>query len=294
MPKPFPIVISTWPFGLPANEAAWTVLSSDGSALDAVIAGATQCEDDPSVHSVGLGGLPDASGEVTLDASVMDHAGRCGAVACLKRVQNAAKVARLVMERTPHVMLVGGAATEFALANGMPESDPLTDEARRRYEEWKNEHKSPTAAAGHDTIGLLAIDSAGQLAGACTTSGLAFKLPGRVGDSPIIGAGLYVDGQIGAATATGQGEEMIKACGSFAIVENMRQGMEPAIAIGEVLERLLRRRGGDFAADVSFLALRADGAFAGMTLRSKTNFRFAVINRSMKQLLDAPALVANG
>lgn len=289
-----PIVISTWPFGMAADEAAWRVLSGGGSALDAVVSGATQCEDDPAVNSVGLGGLPDACGEVTLDASVMDHAGRCGAVACLKRVQNAAQAARLVMERTPHVLLVGEAATQFALANGMNEANLLTDEARRRYEEWKQKQAQERKTSGHDTLGILAIDSSGQLAGACTTSGLAFKLPGRVGDSPIIGAGLYVDGQVGAATATGQGEEMIKACGSYAIVDNLRRGMEPMAAITDVLERHLRRRGGDFGADVCFLALRGDGAFAGMTLRASTHFRFAVIHSSAKQLLEAPALVANG
>jgi L-asparaginase/N4-(beta-N-acetylglucosaminyl)-L-asparaginase len=286
-----PIVISTWPFGMPANDVAWEVLSLGGSALDAVVAGATQCENDPSVDSVGLGGLPDASGEVTLDASVMDHVGRCGAVACMKRIANAAQVARLVIERTPHVMLAGDEATQFALKNGMRETNLLTEKARQRFEEWKRSEAAKTQPIGHDTIGILAIDALKHLAGACTTSGVAFKLPGRVGDSPIIGAGLYVDGKIGAATATGQGEEMIKACGSFAIVENLRRGMEPQAAIAEVLERLRQRRGGDSSVDVSFLALRADGAYAGMTLRAKTNFRFAVIDDGTRMLVDAPALV---
>lgn len=290
---PIPLVISTWGFGLAANQAAWSHLSSGGSALDAVIAGATQCEDDPNEHSVGLGGLPDASGEVTLDASVMDHAGRCGAVACMKRIANAAQVARLVMERTPHVMLAGEAATQFALANGMHGTNLLTDEGRRRYEEWKARQPATREPTGHDTLGILALDSSGRLAGACTTSGLAFKLAGRVGDSPIIGAGLYVDGEVGAATATGQGEEMIKACGSYAIVDNLRRGMVPQDAIADVLKRLLRKRGGDFRADVSFLALNANGDYAGMTLRASTKFRFAVIDPTTRQLFDAPALIDN-
>ncbi|HET6252141.1 MAG TPA: N(4)-(beta-N-acetylglucosaminyl)-L-asparaginase [Tepidisphaeraceae bacterium] len=286
----YPIVISTWPFGMAANDAAWQVLASGGIAMDAVIAGATQCENDPAEHSVGLGGWPDASGEVTLDASVMDHAGRCGAVACMKRVKNAAQVARMVMQRTPHVMLAGEGATQFALANGMREENLLTSEAAARFEQWKRETAAAGKPAGHDTLGILAIDGGGHLAGACTTSGLAFKLPGRVGDSPIIGAGLYVDGKVGAATATGQGEEMIKACGSFAIVENLRRGMEPEAAIADVLQRLAERRNGNVETDVSFLALRADGAFAGMSLRAATNFKFAVTSAAMRQLLDARTL----
>ena len=280
---------STWRRQRRRLGVCWLLMTSQWMQI---IAGATRCEDDPSEHSVGLGGWPDAlrRGDA-LDASVMDHAGRCGAVACLKRVQNAARAARLVMERTPHVMLAGEGATQFALANGMPETNLLTSEAAARYEEWKRVNPSLRKQSGHDTLGILAIDSAGHLAGACTTSGLAFKLPGRVGDSPIIGAGLYVDGQIGAATATGHGEEMIKVCGSFAIVENLRRGMEPEAAIADVLERLRQRRGGKADVDVSFLALRVDGAYAGMTLRAGTRFRFAVINSTTKQLIDAPTLV---
>jgi L-asparaginase/N4-(beta-N-acetylglucosaminyl)-L-asparaginase len=287
---PTPIVISTWPFGMPANESAWRVLSVGGSAMDAVIAGATQCEDDPNQHSVGLGGWPDSSGEVTLDASVMDHAGRCGAVACMKRIRNAAQVARMVMDGTPHVMLAGEAATRFAVMNGIPEENLLTPEAAARYQEWRLESMAACQTVGHDTLGILAIDASGHLAGACTTSGLAFKLPGRVGDSPNIGAGLYVDGKVGAATATGQGEEMIKAVASYAIVDNLRRGMEPAAALRDVLERHLLRRAGNAEVDVSFLALRADGEFAGMTLRAATNFRFAVRHPSSNALLVAPAL----
>ncbi|HZL38434.1 MAG TPA: N(4)-(beta-N-acetylglucosaminyl)-L-asparaginase [Tepidisphaeraceae bacterium] len=286
---PTPIVIATWPFGLPACQSAWATLHAGGSAMDAAVAGAGQCEDDPTVDSVGFGGLPDASGEVTLDACVMDHVGGCGAVACMKRVKNAAAAARLVMQRTPHVLLAGEAATQFAVANGMPEQNLLTDRARERFEAWRRQQAG--APEGHDTLGILAIDSAGHLAGACTTSGLAFKLPGRVGDSPIIGAGLYVDGKIGAAAATGIGEEMIKSCGSFAIVENLRRGLEPHAAIEVVLQRLLERRAGNSQTDVSFLALRADGALAAMSLRAKTDFRYAVVCEGRAELLAAPLLV---
>ncbi|MDB5356556.1 MAG: N(4)-(Beta-N-acetylglucosaminyl)-L-asparaginase precursor [Phycisphaerales bacterium] len=287
-----PIVIATWPFGLPACQAAWDVLSAGGAALDGVEAGATYCEDDPAVDSVGFGGLPDASGEVTLDASIMDHTGRCGAVACLRRVRHATKVARMVMERTPHVMLVGEAATQFAIGQGMKESDLLSDEAARQYEQWKLSREQNVPKDGHDTIGILALDAAGRIAGACTTSGLKFKLPGRVGDSPIIGAGLYVDGAVGAATATGVGEEMIKSVASFAAIENMRRGMEPLDAIRDVLERVLRRRGGDAETDVCLIVLRRDGVAAGMSLRGKTNFKYAVVEAERRELVIAPSIVA--
>ena len=287
MSNRFPIVISTWPFGMPANEAAWKVLSGGGSSLDAVEGGIMQCEDDPSVDSVGFGGLPDASGNVTLDASIMDDNGRCGAVACLYHIRNPIRVARLVMERTPHVMLVGEAATRFALDQGMQQVNLLTPQAGKRFDEWRRQRER--SGKGHDTLGMLAIDSAGRLAGGCSTSGTAFKLPGRVGDSPIIGAGLYVDGRVGAATATGKGEEMIRACGSFAIIERMRRGMSPSDAISEVLRDILRRRGSPDT-DVSFLALRADGEYAGLSLRAKTNFRYAVITLSEKRLIESQAL----
>jgi isoaspartyl peptidase/L-asparaginase-like protein (Ntn-hydrolase superfamily) len=296
------VVIATWPFGLPAAEAAWKILADGGAALDAVVEGGTYCEDDPSVDSVGYGGLPDASGEVTLDASVMDHAGRCGAVACLRRVRHATKVARVVMERTPHVMLAGEAATAFALEHGFHESELLSPEAAEAYAVWLAKHprsagrtrvrnSRPDADRSHDTIGLLALDASGILAGACTTSGRAYKLPGRVGDSPIIGAGLYLDGSVGAATATGLGEEMMKGCSSFDAVERMARGAEPAEALAEVLRRIERRRG-TRDVDVSLLALRRDGAWAGMALRAETHFRFAVVNASGGTLVPGAILPA--
>ena len=301
------VVIATWPFGLPASQAAWRVLSAGGAALDAAVDGATYCEDDESVDSVGYGGVPDASGEVTLDASVMDHRGGCGAVACLHRVRHAAKVARAVMERTVHVMLSGEAATAFAVSQGFAEDDLLSPRARESYEKWKSA-RPPSAAQqgvqprsaghhplGHDTIGILALDAHGTLAGACTTSGRAFKLPGRVGDSPIIGAGLYVDGEVGAATATGLGEEVVRVCGSFDAVERMRRGAEPAEALAGVLRRITcyvdRRTRRD--ADISLLALRRDGLWAGMTLRPETNFQFAVVDASGGRLVKAPSLPAD-
>ena len=292
-----PVVIATWPFGLPASQAAWRVLARHGAALDAVVEGATFCEDDPSVDSVGYGGLPDSAGEVTLDASVMDDAGRCGAVACLYRVRHAARLARAVMEKTPHVMLAGEAATRFALEHGFEESNLLAPRAAEAYAAWRKAQPdgSGTAggasrgAAGHDTIGLLALDAGGVLAGACTTSGRAYKLPGRVGDSPVIGAGLYVDGAVGAATATGLGEEVIKGCGSFDAVERMARGEEPAEALAAVLRRIERRRGRRDV-DVSLLALRRDGTWAGATLRAETKFQFAVVHGGGGRLVPGAVL----
>lgn len=286
------MVIATWPFGLPASQAAWRVLAAGGTALDAVVEGATYCEDDESVDSVGYGGLPDASGEVTLDACVMDHRARCGAVACLRRVRHATKVARAVMEKTPHVMLAGEAATAFAVGHGFGESNLLAPRAAEAYAKWSaarsgDAGRSPVKS--HDTIGLLALDAAGTPAGACTTSGRAYKLPGRVGDSPIIGAGLFVDCKVGAATATGLGEEVMRVCGSFAVVELMRRGAEPAEALAEVLRRVAANDP-PADADVSLLALRRDGAWAGMTLRAKTDFRFAVVDGAGGRLVTGPVV----
>jgi isoaspartyl peptidase/L-asparaginase-like protein (Ntn-hydrolase superfamily) len=285
----FPLVLSTWSFGMSANEVAWNILCAGGSSIDAIDAGISFCEDDPSVDSVGWGGLPDASGEVTLDASIVDHEGRCGAVGCLQRVRHAIKVARLVMEKTPHVLLVGEPATRFAFDNGFPQTNLLSPQAGRRFDEWRQD--GPTdEEAGHDTLGMLAIDSQGRIGGGCSTSGLPFKLPGRVGDSPIIGAGLYLLPGVGAAVATGKGEEVIKVSGSFAVVDHMRRGLEPREAISEVLKDIRLRHGGIARSDVSFLALRVDGAYAGLTLRAQTKFQYAVINPAQKQLVNAAAL----
>ena len=294
-----PVVIATWPFGLPASQVAWKAIEGGAGPLDAVIAGVSHCEDDSSVDSVGYGGLPDASGEVTLDACVMDHDGRCGGVACLRRIRHAAQVARAVMDRTPHVLLVGEAATAFAVSQGFQESNLLTPQAAEKYAAWKKANpqaaRPPVAGGGkavdksHDTIGMLALDRAGRIAGACTTSGRAYKLPGRVGDSPLIGAGLYVDGEVGGAAATGVGEEVIKVAGSFAVVEHMRGGATPREAIDRVLKRMEHRRG-TRDTDVSFVALRKDGQAAGASLRAQTNFKYALLDASGHRVVDGAVL----
>jgi N4-(beta-N-acetylglucosaminyl)-L-asparaginase len=221
-----PIVISTWSHGIPANDAAWKILSSGGHALDAVEKGVMVVESDPRNTSVGLGGLPDRDGHVTLDASIMDEKGNAGSVAFLEHILHPISVARAVMEKTPHVMLVGEGAYQFALDNGFPKSNQeMTPEVKAAWEKWKaDNHYNPH---NHDTIGMVAMDSNGDISGSCTTSGWGFKMRGRVGDSPIIGAGMFADNDVGAACATGKGEAVIKIAGSHTIVELMRNGKTP-------------------------------------------------------------------
>ncbi|MEO7264552.1 MAG: N(4)-(beta-N-acetylglucosaminyl)-L-asparaginase [Ferruginibacter sp.] len=256
-----PIVISTWDSGMPVNAEAWKVLEKGGSSLDAVEAGAIYIENTINC-CVGLGGYPDRDGIVTLDACIMDHASNCGAVAGLEQIKHPISVARKVMENTPHVLLVGKGAQQFALENGFKIEQPtLSDEAKKAYEEWlkKSEYKpeinienkkqnGPFAPAffddgspNHDTMGLIALDTKNNLAGAVTTSGMAYKIHGRVGDSPIIGAGLFVDNEVGAATSSGVGEEVIRICGTHLVVELMRQGFSPEQACRKAVERIVKR-----------------------------------------------------
>jgi isoaspartyl peptidase/L-asparaginase-like protein (Ntn-hydrolase superfamily) len=299
-----PITIATWPFGKVAAAAALKALAKGGPALDAALAGAQAVEDDTTVrNSVGFGSLPDRLGRLTLDACVMD--GRtlaCGAVACVEHIRHPAALARRVMEKTPHVMLVGDGAKWFALQQGFPLEQPYTAESIKewleKYPGKKQEQEKPTAADGasainvdefnHDTVTVLSLDAKGHLGGACTTSGLAYKLPGRVGDSPIIGAGLYVDDDAGAAGATGVGEEVIRIGGSLFIVEQMRAGKSPQ----EACELACRRanaaagRRGVHPARVAFLALDPKGN-VGAACTEKTNFKYAVGRGEKVELLPA-------
>lgn len=257
-----PIVVSTWR-NPDANATAWKVLQANGYALDAVEQGAHVPEANPKDTSVGYGGLPDREGLVTLDASIMDEKSNCGAVAFVQGYKHPISIARAVMEKTPHVMLVGKGAEQFAASQGFKKEDLLTKESEKAWKEWlkKSEYKPYHNPGQHDTIGILALDVNGKLCGACTTSGMAFKMHGRVGDSPIIGAGLYVDGEVGAATATGVGEEMIRIAGSHTIVELMRQGRSPQEACEEAIKRLISKRGEEKAKELSvaFLALSVTG-----------------------------------
>lgn len=226
-----PIVLSTWNFGLKANEEAWTILGKGGRALDAVEKGVRLVENDPEERSVGYGGRPDRDGRVTLDACIMDENYNIGSVACLENIKNPISVARAVMEKTPHVMLVGDGALQFAVSQGFKKENILTPESEKEWKEWLKDSKYQPIVniENHDTIGMIALDANGNLSGACTTSGMAFKMHGRVGDSPIIGAGLFVDNEVGAATATGHGEEVIRTVGTHLVVELMRQGRTPQI-----------------------------------------------------------------
>lgn len=302
-----PCVISTWDFGVAANQAAWAILSKGGRALDAVEAGARVPEADLKNHSVGRAGYPDRDGHVTLDASIMDEHGDCGAVAGLEHIAHPISVARRVMERTPHVLLVGEGALQFAQQQGFPREELLTPESYAAWRAWlKSADYKPVANSevgdygkggpglpggkdNHDTIGMLALDAAGNLSGACTTSGMAWKLRGRVGDSPIIGAGLYVDNEVGAATSTGVGEEVIRNCGSFLVVELMRQGRSPQAACREAVERILKRKP-EAAKDlqVGFLALSKTGEVGAWAIQK--GFTYALCDGARQDtLLPGPS-----
>lgn len=283
-----PIVISTWNFGIQANVEAWKILSSKGRALDAVEAGAKVPEGDPKETSVGLGGLPDRDGRVTLDSCIMDEHGNCGSVAFLEHIVHPVSVARLVMEKTPHVMLVGDGALQFALANGFKKQKLLTKESEKAWKEWLKTAKYKPVAniENHDTIGIVALDADGNLSGACTTSGMAYKMHGRVGDSPIIGAGLYVDNEIGAATSTGVGEEVIRIVGCHLVVELMRQGNSPQDACRLAVERILKKNPEKAKeVQVGFLALSKNGEYGAYCLQK--GFNFAVHDAMGNRLIDS-------
>ena len=299
-PSNNPIVISTWDFGIAANQAAWEVLKSGGRALDAVEQGVKVPEADLKNQTVGKGGYPDRDGYVTLDACIMDELGNCGSVAALENITHAISIARLVMEKTPHVMLVGEGALQFALENGFKEENLLTPESEKAWKEWlkegeyqpiiniENQRFSPTKLPGnqynHDTIGMLALDKNGNLSGACTTSGMAFKMHGRVGDSPIIGAGLYVDNEVGGATSTGVGEEVIRTVGSFLVVELMRQGYSPEDACKEAIQRIIQKKPEKAKEiQVGFLALNKKGEYGSYALQQ--GFTYAVCNQEKQDTL---------
>lgn len=283
-----PVVLSTWNFGLQANAEAWKILSNEGRSLDAVEAGAKVPERDASETSVGLGGLPDRDGHVTLDACIMDENGRCGSVAFLEHIVHAISVARQVMEKTPHVMLVGEGALQFALANGFKKQNLLTKASEKAWKEWtkNSEYKPIINVENHDTIGIIALDNQGNLSGACTTSGLAYKMRGRVGDSPIIGAGLYVDNEIGAATATGVGEEVIRIVGCHLVVELMRQGNSPEQACRLAVERIVKKNPEKAReVQVGFLALNKNGESGAYCLQK--GFNYAKHDSTGNVLLDS-------
>jgi N4-(beta-N-acetylglucosaminyl)-L-asparaginase len=288
-----PIVISTWAEGLEANKAAWEVLRSGGRALDAVEKGVMVTEASQNC-CVGLGANPDREGFVTLDACIMDEHFNCGSVGFLERIKHPISVARRVMEKTPHVMLVGEGAQQFAVAEGFPlESNKLSEDAKKNYDEWlkKSEYKPipniensgnkhafvpnklPNGNWNHDTIGMVAMDANGNLSGSCTTSGMGFKMRGRLGDSPIIGAGLFVDNEVGAATATGQGEDVIRIAGSHLVVELMRQGLSPEQACKKAVERIVKIKGNKAKEiQVGFIAINKRGEHGAYCIQTGFNY----------------------
>ncbi|TQO38184.1 N4-(beta-N-acetylglucosaminyl)-L-asparaginase [Arenibacter algicola] len=259
-----PIVICTWNFKN-ATAKAWEVLEKGGSSLDAVEQGVMVEEADLSNETVGNGGRPDRDGHVTLDACIMDKDGNCGAVLCMKNIAHPISVARKVMEDTPHVMLAGKGAEQFAYEKGFPKTNLLTEKAKKDWLEWKKKSKYETIIniENHDTIGMLAIDKNGDIAGACTTSGMGYKMAGRVGDSPIIGAGLFVDNEVGGATATGVGEEVVRTVGSFLIVELMRQGKSPQEACEEGVRRIMEKNKDRRDFQIGFIAINKKGETGG-------------------------------
>jgi N4-(beta-N-acetylglucosaminyl)-L-asparaginase len=309
-----PIVASTWDAGMRANVAAWTVLKNGGTALDAVEQGVMVTESEINC-CVGLDANPDRDGIVTLDASIMDHEFNCGSVAFLERIKHPISVARKVMEKSPHVFLVGSGAQAFALANGFTlESGELSEQAKKNYKEWlKNSNYKPIINVeknqsvayldpafqapkkltdgnwNHDTIGMIALDQFGNLSGSCTTSGAGYKMRGRVGDSPIIGAGLYVDNEVGAVVATGQGEDVIRVAGASAVVEWMRQGKSPEEACKLVVEKvnkIKKEKAKDI--QVCFVAINKAGKVGAYSLQK--GFNFSVHNKEGNTLKDASYL----
>ncbi|HLT87560.1 MAG TPA: N(4)-(beta-N-acetylglucosaminyl)-L-asparaginase [Sphingobacterium sp.] len=287
-----PIVLSTWDFGLKANAEAWKVLSTGGRALDAVEQGVRYTEADPTERSVGYGGRPDRDGKVTLDACIMDENANIGSVAALEQIKHPISVARAVMEKTPHVMLVGDGALQFAQEQGFPLENLLTEASEKEWHEWLKTAKYEPVVniENHDTIGMIALDTRGNLSGACTTSGMAFKMHGRVGDSPIIGAGLYVDNEVGAATATGHGEEVIRTVGSHLVVELMRQGRTPQKACEEAVNRIIKftenRKKKLDNIQVGFIALNKDGEYGAYCIHG--GFNYAKYDRMGNELISSP------
>lgn len=290
-PEKAPIVLSTWYHGLAANRGAWNVLGAGGNALDAVEKGVMVTESDPKNRSVGLAGLPDREGHTTLDACIMDHEGNCGSVAFLENIEHPISVARRVMEDTPHVMLVGEGAYQFAIEKGFPRKEFLTEESRaeveKAYQEWlkTSKYQPIINRENHDTIGLIALDAKGNLSGACTTSGMAYKLRGRVGDSPIIGAGLFVDNEVGVATATGVGEAVIRIAGSHTVVELMRQGHHPQRACEMAVERIIKKHKDLANLQVGFIAINKAGEYGGFSIYP--GFYFAIKTRNQDEMIYA-------
>lgn len=289
-PASFPLTIATWN-NHKACQAAWEVLEPGGKALDAVEAGVKIPEADPTDQSVGYGGRPDREGVVTLDACIMDANGDCGSVVFLEDIKHPISVARKVMEETPHVILAGTGARQFAIEQGFQPENLLIDKSKEEWEAWIKDSKYQPVIniENHDTIGMVTLDSAGDIAGACTTSGAAYKMRGRVGDSPIIGAGMFVDNEVGGAAATGLGEAVLKSLGSFLIVELMRQGASPQEACEEAVMRIVRKQDDYKTLQVGYLAVDKQGNVGGYSIQP--GFVYYVQKGAEGELIKAPSYV---
>lgn len=288
MPKRSPVIISTWDFGLKANEAGWKVITTDGNALDAVEIAARVTENDPTITSVGYGGYPNEEGVVQLDAAMIDgKTGRMGSVCAIENIKNPSSVARKILEEGKHIYLAGDGAKSFALKHGFKEETLHTPESIR----WYAEQIGTQPQAGHDTIGIIALDQQGDMAVCCTTSGLAMKWKGRVGDSPMIGAGLYLDKHAGAATGTGVGERAIEVCASFAIVEFMRQGDSPQTACEKLIKRVMERNRPNTDFQLGFIAMNINGetGAAGM----QQGFEYAEMAEDGNRLIPGKIIGAD-
>ena len=285
-----PIVLSTWRHGIAANEIAWKEIQKGRSAVDAVELGLRNTESELENRSVGIGGRPDRNGHVTLDACIMDHQGRCGSVAFLEGIDHPISVARAVMDQTQHVMLVGKGAYKFAIEQGFDKIKTPLKEVKKDYLDWKKENKELLKKPAinhenHDTIGMIALDQNGNLAGGCTTSGWAYKMHGRVGDSPIIGAGLFVDNEVGACTATGLGEAIIRIAGSHTVVELMRFGKSPQEACEEAVNRIISKHKNLENLQCAFIAINKKGEIGAHAVYN--GFNYAVESQDKTGLFDA-------
>lgn len=294
---PRPCFVSTWPFGKPANDQALKTLTRGGTVLDAIEQGIHIIEADAANTSVGLGGTPNAVGVVQLDACIMDGIGhRAGSVAAIEDVLHPISAARLVMDKTKHVMLVGSDARKFALEHGLEARNLLTEGRRKAWRKWHleqasdKEEQAPTPADNHDTIALVGVDSKGNMAGGCSTSGLGYKTPGRVGDSPILGSGLYVDNEVGAAGATGVGENVMRYCATFMIVEAMSRGASPTDACVQTIHRIAKKDPRELKdLHINFIALDKFGRHGAAGTNG--SFRYAVTSVNGSEVLK-PTIVS--
>ncbi len=280
-----PLVVTTWNHK-ETNKITLDALNKGENALDAIILGIRKVEADPNDMSVGYGGRPDRDGHVTLDACVMNHKGEAGSACFVRDIKHPISLAKAIMEKTPHVILSGKGARKFALENGFNETDLLTPQAKKAYEDWLKEgkYKPIINIENHDTVGMISMDKNQNISGGCSTSGMAYKIHGRVGDSPIIGAGLFVDNDVGAATATGVGEMVLKTLGSFLVVELMRNGKTPTEACEEAVNRIVKKYDCKDI-QVGYVALSKSGEYGAYAVQP--GFIYTVTKNGRNEVLQS-------